>query len=123
MISSSTPKPSKKHQKVCICDDCKSVDEQEKVPKEEEPQVIETENDESSTLSSEDSSKVSTLTEKDISLEEFDHLPKSLQNRLGALKLLKEKGNDLYRRNLFEEAVEEYSKVDRFMGVLFKKSE
>ncbi|KAF0979772.1 hypothetical protein FDP41_000925 [Naegleria fowleri] len=58
-----------------------------------------------------------------ISLDEFSHLSKSLQNRLGALKLLKEKGNEFYRKNMFQEAVDEYDKIDRFMGVLFKKSE
>ncbi|EFC45810.1 predicted protein [Naegleria gruberi] len=113
--------PSGEHKKECVCDTCKEMDEKEGVVEE----AIVEENNENTTANttSSDPSKESTLTEKDISLEEFDHLPKSLQNRLGALKLLKEKGNDLYRRNLFEEAVEEYAKVDRFMGVLFKKTE
>ncbi|KAG2389609.1 hypothetical protein C9374_014169 [Naegleria lovaniensis] len=61
--------------------------------------------------------------DNNISLDEFSHLPKSLQNRLGALKLLKEKGNEFYRKEMFQEAVDEYDKIDRFMGVLFKKSE
>ncbi|KAL9652606.1 hypothetical protein ABK040_015569 [Willaertia magna] len=60
---------------------------------------------------------------KDIPLEEFSHLSKSLQNRLGSLKLIKEKGNELFRNKEYEKAIEEYSKVDKFMGVLFKQSE